>query len=316
MPQGDLETLVCGGGGGDGKIACETLIGDHRPPENKDHLEDPPDQPAESFWLSKDQELDWFDQNVFYERKDSKKGISNNNNHSSNLNPSLNSNFSSQRYSLNLKSKASIIGLPKPQKSCYADCRFRRSCRASNARLFPKKTDSASGKPAVPVSEPSSPRVSCIGRVRPKDRSRHRGRNRRRSAEKAEKTAATAPVTPKSKREKTGIWASLKAIFRSGCKAQQAVKIDEQPIFSPAQESVSSIPFKSPASITASEIEPPPPGLAGLKRFASGRRSETWIADDLDESFGRESIWQRRNLDPPKELDCRRKWGVVGPASV
>ncbi|XP_010245048.1 PREDICTED: uncharacterized protein LOC104588704 [Nelumbo nucifera] len=315
MPQVDLETLVCGGGG-DGKIACETLIDDHNLlPEKQDIPETLPDQPAESFWLSKDQELDWFDQNAFYERKESKKGTPNSN-FSSNLNSNsnANSNSASQRFSLNLKSKASIIGLPKPQNSCYIDSRFRRNCRPSNIRFFPKKSYQASGRSVIPVAEPSSPKVSCIGRVRSKkDRSRHRWRNRRQSTEKTETaTAPTTPAAPTTKLVKSRIWASFKAIFRSGCRAQQAVEVDDNPSHSPPRESFASTQFKSPASEPAAD----PPGLGGLKRFASGRKSDSWLSDDLDESFDRDSIWQRRNVDPLNEVDCRRDWEVVGPASV
>ena len=49
------------------------------------------------------------------------------------------------------------------------------SSRASNTRLFIKRIE-PTGKSVVPMAEPSSPKVSCIGRVRSKkDRSRRLG---------------------------------------------------------------------------------------------------------------------------------------------
>ncbi|KAG7998165.1 hypothetical protein I3843_01G244700 [Carya illinoinensis] len=151
MPQVDLDTLVSAcTGGSDRKIACETLAdGDHHPDQPKVT----PDLPLNSFLLSKDVEFDWFDQHAFNERKDSTKGNSN----STNLNPNLNSgsNSSSQRFSKKLKSKASIIGLPKPQKSCYVDAKNRRCCKLRNTRLFPKRSGSV-GKSEAQLVEPES----------------------------------------------------------------------------------------------------------------------------------------------------------------
>ncbi|KAF5473564.1 hypothetical protein F2P56_010166 [Juglans regia] len=278
MPQVDLDTLVSAcAGSSDRKIACETLAdGDHHP----DQPEVTPDLPPDSFWLSKDAEFDWFDQHAFYERKDSARGNSN----STNLNPNLNpgSNSTSQRFSLNFKSKASIIGLPKPQKSCYVDAKNRRFCKQGNTRLFPKRSGSV-GKSEAPLVEPSSPKVSCMGRVRSKrDRSR-RLRNRQRSSE-----PATKKEQPFVKR-KTGFFASFRAIFRSGSREKTKHKIDEPQAESPPRKSATvgarhstasdfdlsyaeSLPRKS-----VSEIEPF--GLGGMKRFASGRKSDAWAGE-------------------------------------
>ena len=320
MPQVDLETLVsvCGGGGCDRKIACETLADGDVAPEGTDLPEVAPDFPPESFWLSKDAELDWFDRNAFYERKESTKG----NSTSTNLNPNHNShsNSSSQRFSLNLKSKASIIGLPKPQKPCYTDAKTRRNCRASNTRLFLKRTE-PTGKSAVPMAEPSSPKVSCMGRVRSKkDRSR-RLRNRQRSikspAEMATVAAEAKMIRSKSgKHKKGGFWKNLKSIFRTG-RAKPIKGVPEPPKQSSPRNS-----FTARArEMHTSEPESEPPTLGGVQRFASGRRSDSWI-DDMEvdvaksESLDRDFIWRRRAMAPPKEVDCGRDWQHAGPASA
>ncbi|KAL2508102.1 uncharacterized protein Fot_31749 [Forsythia ovata] len=123
---------------------------------NEDNPENSTDISPESFWVSKDVIYDWIDRNTFYERKESNKGNSNSANLNSNINPGSNSN--SQRYSVNLNSKASIIGLPKTQKTTYVDSR-RRNCKPINIRLFPKRSKSV-GKTTISMTEPSSPKFS------------------------------------------------------------------------------------------------------------------------------------------------------------
>lgn len=320
----DLETLVsvCGGGGCDRKIACETLADGDVPSGEPDLPEVPPDFPPDSFWLSKDAELDWFDRNVFYERKESTKGNSNSANSNPNHNP--HSNSSSQRFSLNLKSKASIIGLPKPQKPCYTDAKTRRNCRTSNTRLFLKRAE-PTGKSTVPMAEPSSPKVSCMGRVRSKkDRSR-RLRNRSRSIKaSAEMAAAAAAAEAKmlrsksGKRKRGGFWKNLKSIFRSGFRAKAMKEVEEPPKQSPPGNSFIA---RAPREMHTTELESEPPSLGGVQRFASGRRSDSWIGDmDVDvaksESLDRDSIWRRRATAPPKEVDCARDWASPGPATA
>ncbi|KAA8516724.1 hypothetical protein F0562_016770 [Nyssa sinensis] len=271
MPQVDLETLVsvCGGGGSDRKIACETLADSEQPPEETDVPDVPPDFPPESFWLSKDAEFDWFDRNALYERKESTKGNSNSSNSNPNPNVNSNSNSSSQRFSLNLKSRASIIGLPKTQKASYIDT-TRRTCKPANIRLFPKRSESV-GKSTVPVTEPTSPKVSCMGRVRSK-------RGRRKSSEQG-----TAKSTEKVKnvggRRRTGFLMGVMSIFRSGRSAKSAVESIQPPEESLPRKSVTVKVREFP---TTAEPASEPPGLGGMMRFASGRRSESWSADDLD----------------------------------
>ncbi|XP_009336952.2 uncharacterized protein LOC103929471 [Pyrus x bretschneideri] len=287
MPQVDLETLVsaCAGGSMDRKIACETLAdaataGHGRPEDDVEEPEVPPDLPPESFWLSKDAEYDWFDRNAFYERKDSTKGNSNANNLNSNQNSHSNSN--SQRFSMNLKSKAAIIGLPKPQKHNYADTKNRRHCKVGNTRLFPKRSGSV-GKSDAPMIEPSSPKVSCMGRVRSKrDRKKRRVRNRhRQSAE----TSMEKSVKPVSERRKLGFFASFRAIFRHGGHRDKSTKSPFADDLPPRNSSVKSTRARDRAaaddvdSLPRHSVESEPPGLGGMKRFVSGRRSGSWVGE-------------------------------------
>ncbi|XP_019156602.1 PREDICTED: uncharacterized protein LOC109153216 [Ipomoea nil] len=273
MPQVDLETLVsaCAGGGTDRKIACETLADgrvesdDKR--DNHDSVDDyekrvAPDLLPESFLISKDAEFDWFDRNAFLERKESGKGF----------NPNLNSssNSSSQRFA---KSKASIIGLPRTQKNNYADS-MRRSCsKPANFRLFPPRRAESMGKP---VGEPSSPKVSCIGRVRSK-----RGR-RKSSPEKLEKSRSVGG------KGKTGFYSRLVSVFLSNRGKKPAESKTEQQ--TPSRKSAKETKSRQvPVSI---EPLAEPPGLGGMKRFASGRKSESWGANEINaavsDAFGTE----------------------------
>ncbi|XP_020236908.1 uncharacterized protein LOC109816340 [Cajanus cajan] len=277
MPQVDLETLVsaCAGASSDRKVACEPPPDDH------------PDSPPASFWLSGDAEYDWWDRNAVYERNESTKG----NSISSSVNPNSNSNSNSQRFSKNLKSKAAIIGLPKPQKTSFADAKSRRCHRPGNARLFPKRSASAGGKSESSVIEPSSPKVSCIGRVRSKRDRNRRLRNRQRSVSSTV-TAASAPAasaaavtrqkSSRSQRKKTGFFESVRAIFRSGRRGKPVQKADLPAADSSSKKKRSSGQQArgSAASRNDASFEEPvssaAPGLGAMNRFASGRRTEAW----------------------------------------
>ncbi|KAJ8754751.1 hypothetical protein K2173_012140 [Erythroxylum novogranatense] len=270
MPQVDLETLVsvCGGSG---KIACETLA------TTAINGDQPSEVPPDSFWLSKDAELDWLDRNAFLDRRDSTKASS----ISTNLNPNIHSNANpsnSQRFS-NLKTKASIFGLPKPQKSCFVEAKNRRNCR-TGARLFPKRSGS-SGKSDSSMVEPSSPKVSCIGRVRSKRDRNRRLKNRQRSGKKKEKT--------ESAKKTGGLFASFKSIFRSSPKKSEKDKLQRQ------ASSKKLAKFRThdirdrlpvgdrdlPPRRSAGDVESAfggPAGLGGMQRFASGRKSESWAS--------------------------------------
>ncbi|KAL2509203.1 hypothetical protein Fot_32850 [Forsythia ovata] len=269
MPQVDVEVLVtsCAGGGNDRKIVCETLVdgGVHGyPPKNDDNPDNSTDMPPESFWVSKDAEYDWIDRNAFYERKESNKGNSNSANLNSNINPGSNSN--SQRYSINLKSKASIIGLPKTQKTTYVDSR-RKNCKPVNIRLFPKRSESV-GKTTISMAEPSSPKVSCMGRVRSK-----RCRRRSNSLKKNEKP------TIGGEKQKSGFYSKLISMFRSRKSHKKQVRsrsgrVEEEPtVIEPMRKSVSIKVREIPISV---EPVSEPPALGEMTRFASGRRSDSW----------------------------------------
>ncbi|XP_050230271.1 uncharacterized protein LOC126679316 [Mercurialis annua] len=291
MPQVDLETLVsaCAGVSCDSKVACETLAtttttADNLNSKEIDQPEVPPDFPPESFWLSKDAELDWFDRNAFIDRKDSTKG----NSHSTNLNQSVNPNSTSnsQRFS-NLKSKASIFGLPKPQNSCFIDAR--RHCKPGNTRLFPKRSGSA-GKSGSSVIEPTSPKVSCMGRVRSK-RDRNRRLKHRQRSGRLNDSAATHKRDKPDRKQRNGFLANFRAIFSSTKKNTKepwlkgkdsslkhkspkttTVKISDIRDRLPAKDRDGSEPVTANSGGGAEPV-----GLGGMKRFTSGRKSESWI---------------------------------------
>ncbi|XP_022743146.1 uncharacterized protein LOC111294189 [Durio zibethinus] len=281
MTQGNLETLVYvyAGDSCDNKIVYEALATTEGDPDDHLHTEEkhgqeeiPPDFPPESFWLSKDAELDWFDRNAFYERKESQKGNSASN--STNLNPNLNSKSNSLRFSLR-KSKASIIGLPKPQKSCFVETKNRKCTKPGNTRLFPKRSGSA--KSDRPLVEPSSPKVSCMGRVRSKrDRNRRLKKNRQKSVE-------VETVKEKTTRKRTGFFSSFRAIFRSNGKGRESEALTVAPLPPKNSDIRSRLPpddrdaISIEHEIAESEAVAEPVSLGGMKRFASGRRSEPLI---------------------------------------
>ncbi|KAG6427528.1 hypothetical protein SASPL_111774 [Salvia splendens] len=223
MPEADLDRKI--------------TLADDDPPQNE--------APPESFWLSKDAEYDWFDRNAFYERKDSKRANSN-------------STSSSQRFPVTLKPKASIFGLPKAQKTAFMESK-RRACKPASIRLFPKRSES---KAAVPVVEPGSPKVSCMGRVRSK-----RGRRRSNSVKKPGEKA------------KTGICSRVMSLFRSkkggNGRVMEIVMVDDG---EPAPRKSVSVEVRGvPVS---GEL----PGLGGITRFASGRRSGSWVAEEINQA--------------------------------
>ncbi|CAA3011316.1 Hypothetical predicted protein [Olea europaea subsp. europaea] len=281
MPQVDLETL------NDTKMVSETLVkedlpkNEEIPDAGEDSVDVPPepDYPPESFWLSKDAEYDWFDRNAVYEHKESIRGNSN----STNLNPSINpnSNSSSQRIPVHVKSRASIIGLPQTQKTTFVDSK-RRYCKQTNIRLFPKRSESV-GKTADSVVEPSSPKVSCMGRVRSK-----RGRRRSNSLKKYEKSAEKTRIN--GEKQKTGFYSKLMCVIL--CRKDHNKPIRSRSRRVVVEETVAAVePQRKCVSVKLREIpvsdEPvaEPPGLGGVKRFASGRRSGSWTAEDLNQAI-------------------------------
>ncbi|KAK9755296.1 hypothetical protein RND81_01G016100 [Saponaria officinalis] len=207
------------------------------------------DYAAESFWVSQDAELDWLDRNAVIDRKDSGKAS---------LPPSSNG---SNRFSGSIKTKPSIIGLPKPTKPNY-----RRPCKASSVRLFPKRTNSVGNN----KSEPSSPKVSCMGRVRSR-----RGKSRRNKS-------AVQDTKP-------GFWNNFRAMFRpkshdngnnnSNDNSSSNNKTKNQKQKKKKRE------FESNEGTGGGAAEAP--GLGGVKRFASARRSDGW-ASELEVNMSRD----------------------------
>lgn len=241
MPTVDLETLMsaCAGGSSDNKVTCETTARNLPPP--------PPDEnlPPESFWLSKDAEFDWLDQNASFDRTESLK-----------MNSNSGPISSSQRYSVSAKTKRSFIGLPKTQKTSYIENRKKVSNKSARVKLFPKRTSSMD-KPAVQLPEPSSPKVSCIGRVRSKRKNRRKG-------ELVEKD-----------RTSKGILKQLKAMFRSDRRCKPANTCNE-PVSEPKPAEFCS---RLKVTVQTGGSESEPPGLGAMKVFASGRRSSSAAAD-------------------------------------
>ncbi|KAL3655236.1 hypothetical protein CASFOL_001022 [Castilleja foliolosa] len=274
MPQEDLQsTLVTAGE----KLADDEPKKIDAIPDECSAAEAPPDFPPESFWLSKDAEYDWFDRNAFYERKDSTRG------NSMNLNPHINpnSNSNSQRFSGNLKSKASMIGLPKSQKATFVGTK-RRMCKPVNIKLFPKRSESV-GKATTPI-EPGSPKVSCMGRVRSK-RSRRRSNSRRRS-EKVAEVSRTG-----GEKEKTGFYSKVMGIFRSkkchrkpsrsGSRKVVEVMV-EKPVVVGSLRRNKSVTVKVREISVSDEPRAEIPGLGEMRRFASVRRSGSWTSEDFN----------------------------------
>ncbi|KAK1412779.1 hypothetical protein QVD17_34281 [Tagetes erecta] len=256
-------------------------------------VEVPADFPPESFWLSKDAEFDWFDRNAFLERKESTKGNSNSNSSYSSMNlnhqivhvnPSYSNNSTSQRYSVNLKSKAGIIGLPKTQNTTYVDSK-RRVCKPVNVRLFPMRSFSVGRAPTnVPVMEPSSPKVSCIGRVRSK-----RCRSRRKSAVQAIEPVRTVRSTSQrsgtGRVRKSGLLSRITSLFRSERHRRRKNGKDKSEKMKLSRES--SVQRKICVSLQPVSSEPAtpsgPPALGSMLRFASGHRSEgLGVSDEYD----------------------------------
>lgn len=244
MPQVDLAR---GGSGGDGRVTCETLF--HS--SSDDEAPPPPDQPVPSFYLSKEQEFDWVDRNAYYERKESHKGST----------PNPNQKLHSKRFSSSARTKPStLIGLPTPQTSNFHDPKNRRTGKAGTARFFPKRLGSA-GKFSLRLTEPSSPTVSCMGKVRSNRCKWKPGNNN------------------VSKPKKTGFWSSFKQIFKFGSQKKHAVEVDRAP-----EKSTRSRKDRMEKSVIGEKREEEPvnpPGLGGMNRFVSGRRSDSWAGDAL-----------------------------------
>ncbi|KAF5809762.1 putative calcium/calmodulin-dependent protein kinase [Helianthus annuus] len=217
---------------------------------------------VESFWLSKDAEFDWFDQNAFLERKESTKGS---------FNSTVHSNSSSQRYSETLKPKAHIIGLPKTHKTTYVDIKCRQY-KPLNVRLFPKQLYSV-GK--APPTEPSSPNVSCIGRVRSK---------------RCRKSAEQPVVSGSQRSQKAGLRSRIMSLFRSKGHREKDSESPSEKVKKPGERSGSRRKCVSVKPVNSEPGTPSePPALGGMIRFTS-RRSDYLVASENDDMAGCHSL--------------------------
>ncbi|KAL9238894.1 hypothetical protein vseg_013263 [Gypsophila vaccaria] len=235
------------------------------------------DYAPESFWVSQDAELDWLDRNAVIDRKDSGKAAQ----------PHHPSSTGSNRFSGSLKSKPSIIGLPKPTKPNY-----RRPCKGSSIRLFPKRSDSVGNK-----SEPSSPKVSCMGRVRSR-----RGKSRRK--------AGVGENNKNIQDRKPGFWNNFRAMFQpKPLKTEEDWDSGVPPSNNSNKKNKSKKTNKNKKrefdSNDCSSAGAEAPGLGAVKRFASARRSDAWAADLQGDSGP-------HHVDVELQRDCHS----VGSASV
>ncbi|CAN1772138.1 hypothetical protein LINPERHAP1_LOCUS12113 [Linum perenne] len=318
MPQVDLESIVgsvCSGGGcSDRKITCETLapaaVVDEEDKQNQQKLTAESDHqssdfPPDSFWLSKDAELDWLDRNAFVSRQGSTRGSSfNSTNLIHGFHPNTaNSSSHSQRFS-NLKSKASILGLPKPQNSCFVDGKSRRHTKPVNTHLFPKRSGSA-GKSSSSVAEPGSPKVSCMGRVRSKRDRNRRLRSRQRSKrstepelKKVKSVRRRETSSSSSSSSPSGFMASIRSIFKTCSKSKKQSKTESADSSSKSEsvakatrmddirDRLPSSDRDAPRNKSGGEESTTTAAAAGsfggMMKFSSGRRSEDWANSVID----------------------------------
>ncbi|KAL2533529.1 hypothetical protein Adt_06880 [Abeliophyllum distichum] len=148
------------------------------------------------------------------------------------------------------------------------------------------------GKTAASVTEPSSPKVSCMGRVRSK-----RGRRRSNSLKKNEKLAEKTRTG--GKKHKTGFCSNLMSVVlcmkdHKNPGSRRVVVEEAVTAVEPQRKSMSVKLREIPVSV---EPVSEPPGLGGVKRFTSGRRSGSWTAEDLNHAIS-ESLYLDRRVGP------------------
>ncbi|KAL5203987.1 hypothetical protein ABZP36_008858 [Zizania latifolia] len=214
--------------------------------------------PPESTRLRIGEDVAWSDVGGVYDRDDSLK---------ENTNPKCllknhlgynGANGSSHRFSGNLKpTAASIIGISG--KLGQGGGR-----KHHHPAMFPKKAQTGGGgrnpKAAVPEYEPSSPKVSCIGKVL-SDRERARRLRPRR----------TPGMNP-------GCCPGFGSLFRRSRSRKNAVECVDQ---SPPPPPPATARRREAKEMEETEASPPAPapGLGGTRRFASGRRAAEWAAE-------------------------------------
>lgn len=225
---------------------------------SRDHLGgDPP----ESTQLRLGDDIAWSEINGVYDRDDSLK---------ENTNPKCllknhpgggggaggQANGSSQRFSGNLKPTAApIIGLSG--KLGQGGAR-----RHHPPAIFPKKAKTGGGgrAPRAAVPEPSSPKVSCIGKVLS---DRERGRLGR---------------PPRPRGAAGGCCGGLAFLMRRSRSRNSVECVDQSPPPPPPPLAEASRRREKRESAQEAEAEPAP-GLGGMRRFASGRRAAEWAAE-------------------------------------
>ncbi|WOL16044.1 hypothetical protein Cni_G24826 [Canna indica] len=278
MPQVDLETLVCGD---DSRLACETLSSHGAPSPQSAPAEDDLYPPSS---VSFEAPVGWSGSSLGYRvygREESTKGITNPKSSSNQANPKSRS--SSDRFPAAAanppSSKPPIIGLPAKIQTSRYDGRCIR--RPTQGRIFPKKGSRRGGKkPAVPESEPGSPKVSFFGKIlSDSERARRRREQRRGSA---------------GERESLGCWARFAGFFRCGDSGsgvtEAALQVRGSGISSssPPSESVREKTARKSWAVETQPAAEMGPGLGGLKRFSSGRRAASW--GEEAELKGRRSV--------------------------
>lgn len=153
------------------------------------------DLPPESFWIPKDSEQDWFDENATIQRKTSMKlgffGKSNDHHSKSFSHRSLNHHHQNPKSS-------SLFALPKSHKTSSTDLSLRQGKQPR--RLFRSRSEPGR-KGSTNVSEPGSPKVSCTGRVRSK----------------------------KDRGVRTGFWKKLRTIFKIRSRAKSVANVNVEP---------------------------------------------------------------------------------------
>ncbi|KAF0896493.1 hypothetical protein E2562_024352 [Oryza meyeriana var. granulata] len=214
--------------------------------------------PPESTRLRIGDDIAWSDVGGVYDRDDSLKENTNpkcllknhpGGGHSGN-------NGSSQRFSGNLKPTAApIIGISG------------KLGQGGKNRHHPKKAVVGGGgrnpKAAVPEREPTSPKVSCIGKVLSDRERARRGR----------------PVRSPGMRRPSGCCPGLGSLFHRSHSRKNAVEcVDHSP---PPPSPWASRRRETRVMEETEEATPAPapvPGLGGMMRFASGRRAADWAA--------------------------------------
>lgn len=235
MPNVAPNTLLrCGSGGNDGKTT-DCLAAGTNDEQRDDRILDP----ADSFYISMEDELDWLDlhghgQVAFFDRSRSTKAA----------------------YLNSLSSRSASFSTPHRKKAAGAFLVFPKMpdsgelARPSHRR--PHRINQSSSRTIFhPIAEPCSPKVTCIGRVRSireKGGALHRKKSKRES-----------PSSEKKQKAKS-LWTPLAAVFRfrrHRKRGQDAIRRSEE----------------KPASCSPAVGAP---ALGDMMKFASGRRPASY----------------------------------------